>query len=157
MGMLDDLLAAINTYPSDSVTVDVVDFEEPGAHINVKEICRFRVRVRNNGQLDMRNVRLHVEGSRFASVSVTDFLGIPTNFGSSVISGGRNIDAHASATFGDFHMRADAATGDGGTEDEDLFTIHVSSYDANLEHILRDHSHHAGNPEEAYHRHIHPE
>ena len=156
MGMFDDLLTAINQYPSEDVTISVTDFKEPGSHINVGETCSFRVRVENNGQLDMRDVRLHVEGSDFTSVSVTNFLGIPTSFSDSVISGGRNIDAHGSATFGDFHVHADAATPDGGTVDRDLFTVHISSFDAGLEHILRDHSHHAGNPEVAYNRHIHP-
>ena len=104
----------------------------------------------------MRDVKLHVEGSDFTRVSVTDFLGIPTGFSDSVISGGRNIDAHASATFGDFHVHADAATPEGGTASRDLFTVHISSFDADLQHILKDHGHHAGSPEAAYSRHIHP-
>ncbi len=156
MGMFDDLLTAINQYPSEDVTISVTDFEEPGTHINVGETCRFRVRVQNNGQLDMRDVRLHIEGSEFASVTVTNFLGTPLGFSSSVVSGGRNIDAHSSATFGDFHIRADAATPNAGTADRDLFTIHIRSFDAGLEHIFRDHRHHAGSPEVAYNRHIHP-
>ncbi len=156
MGMFDDLLAATNGYPSENVTISVTDFKEPGGHINVGETCSFRVRVENNGQLDMRDVKLHVEGSDFTRVSVTDFLGIPTGFSDSVISGGRNIDAHSSATFGDFHMHADASTPEGGTADRDLFTVHISSFDADLHHILRDHRHHAGSPEEAFSRHIHP-
>ncbi len=157
MGMYDDLLTAANDYPSDNIVISVTDFQEPGTHINVGETCSFKVRVENNGQLDMKDVKLHVEGSEFASVSVTDFLGFfPTGFSNSVISGGRNIDAHSSETYGDFHIRASAATPDGGTENRDLFTIHISKFDADMHHILSDHSHHAGSPEEAYNRHIHP-
>ena len=154
--MIDDLSKAINEYPGEDVTITVTDFQEPGTHINVGETCSFRVQVTNNGQLDMKHVRLHVEGSEFASVSVTAFLGKPVSFGYSVISGGRDVDAHSSVTFGDFHMQADEATPGGGTENRDLFTIHISSFDAALGHILTDHGHHAGSPEERYNRHIHP-
>ena len=156
MGMIDDLLTAINEYPSQQVTIDVTNFQEPDGHINVGENCTFNVRVENNGMLDMQNVKLHVEGSAFASVALTGFFGTPGSFGSSVISGPRHIDAHASATFGVFHMHADAATPDEGKENRDLFTVHISSFDADLEHVLSDQTHHAGSPEEAYNRHIHP-
>ena len=156
MGMIDDLLTAINEYPSERVEIHVTDFQEPGTHINVGENCTFNVRVENNGMLDMKNVRLHVEGSAFASVALTGIFGLPAKFESSVISGPRHIDAHASVTFGVFHMHADAATPDGGSENRDLFTAHISSFDADLEHVLRDHGHHAASPEEAYVRHIHP-
>ena len=161
MGMIDDLATALNEYPGEHVVITITDFKEPGTHINVDEICSFNARVENNGHLDMKNVKLHVEATRFTSVSVTTagFLGVgvPVSFGNSVVSGGRDVNAHSTVTYGDFHMRAVGATPDGGTARRDLFTVHISTFDAGLENILKDHSHHAGNPEVAYARHIHPE
>jgi hypothetical protein len=156
MGMIDDLLTAINEYPSEDVAISVAEFNEPGGHINTGETCNFKVRIQNNGQLDMKDVRLHLEGTRFARITASNFLGIPFGFSGSTITGGQNIDSHSSKTFGTFYMRADAATPDGGAANRDLFTIHISSFDAGLDHVLRDHSHHAGDPETAYNRHIHP-
>jgi hypothetical protein len=150
--MLQDLLNAIDTYPADNVTIQIINFEEPGGHINAGEVCTFDVRVTNNGQLDMRNLRLHVQGSQWTSVKR-----LPTDsFGSYFISGARDVDAHTAVTFGRFRMRADQGTPDGGTSNEELISAHISSYDAGLDHILGDHGHHASNPEAAYTRHIHP-
>ncbi|MCH8863104.1 MAG: hypothetical protein IID51_11405 [Proteobacteria bacterium] len=156
MGMIDDLLTAINEYPREDVAISVTNFKEPGGHINVGETCSFKVKIENNGQLDMKDVRLHLEGTRYARVTATNIFGFPFGFSGSAITGGQNINSHSNKTFGTFHMRADAATPNEGTENRDLFKIHISSFDADLDHVLRDHSHHAGNPEAAYNRHIHP-
>jgi hypothetical protein len=47
-------------------------------------------------------------------------------------------------------MRANSAT----TGNQDLFTVHISTYDADLEHILIDHGHHDSDPERAHTRTI---
>ena len=157
MGVLEDLQTAFNQYPDENVTISVINFVEPEIHINVDEQCTFNVRVQNSGHLDLRNVILHIVGSEFASLTATrNVWGNPVNFtqGSS-FSESRNIDADDNATFGPIHMRADAATPDAGEANRDLFTIHISTFDVDLDHILRDHSHHAGSPEEVYNRHIH--
>ena len=151
MSTIDDLLTAINGYPNEHVELRVINFKEPGTHINVGEICTFNVRVENNSVLDMKSLKLHVRGTRYASVGR-----FPYFFVESFISEGRTVDAHASVTFGPFWMRAGGATPDGGTSNEDLFSVHISLYDASLHHILYDHSHHAAAPEFNYNRHIHP-
>lgn len=156
MSTIDDLLAAINTYPNGNVVISVINFSEPGTHINQGELCSFDVRVENNGQLDMKNVTLHVEGSGWTSVAISAWHGGPSSFSNSSISYARDVDAHASTTFGKFYMMADTATPDQGQAARDLITVHVQTFDADLYHILRDHGHHAGNPEESYRRHIHP-
>ena len=156
MSLIDDLLTAINNYPSEDVEISITNFSEPGTHINQGELCSFEVKVENNGQLDMINVKLHIEGSNWASVAVSAWHGGPTGFSSSAISEARDVKSHTSTTFGRFYMMADTATPDHGQADRDLFTVHLSTYDADLEHLLRGHGHHAGNPEEPYNRHIHP-
>lgn len=159
MGAIQDLLDDINAYPSENVTITITDFQEPGGHINVGEMCTFNVRVANNGHLDMLNLRLHIRGSEFTSVSADRILGIPfpASPSNSEITRGRDVPANSSVTFGRFFMRADAATPDQGSANRDLFSVHISSYDASLHHILRDHGHHAAVPETVFNRHIHPE
>jgi len=153
MGLLDDLLSAINTYPADNVEIDIVDFSGSDGHINVGEIWNFRVKVTNNGQLDMNNLDLHIRGSEWTIVGNVAFL--PT-FGSHIYSGKKDVDAHSARTFGPFYMRATQATGNGGTDNEDIVSANIHSYDAGLNHILRDHGHHASNPIDNYRRHVHP-
>ena len=150
--MLQDLLNAIDTYPADNVEIQITNFQEPGVHINVGEQCSFNVRVTNNGQLDMRGLELHIEGSQWTSVKRFP-LNAPASF---VIGEARDVEAHSAVTFGPYYMTANLATPGGGTSNEDLITAHISTYNADLTHILRDHGHHASNPEAAYHRHIHP-
>lgn len=158
MGAIQDLLDDINAYPSEHVTLTVTNFKEPGTHINVGEMCNFKVRVENNGQLDLLNLKLHIRGTEFTSVSADTIFGIPAPVSpsNSEITTARDVPAHSSITFGPFFMRADAATPGGGTANRDLFSVHIQSYDASLHHVLRDHGHHASAPEVAYNRHIHP-
>ena len=151
MGMIDDLLSAIDDYPEESVEISIVDFREPGTHINVNETCSFRVRVENNGPLDLDDLILHIESSGFTRVGRT-----PLAFSDVISSGRRDVDAHSSVTYGTFFMRADSATGNQGQLEEDLISVHISGFNASLQHILRDHSHHSGDPEASYNRHIHP-
>jgi hypothetical protein len=159
MGAIQDLLDDIDAYPSKNVKIVITDFQEPDDVINVDEMCSFRVRVENNGHLDMLNLKLHIRGSEFTSVSADTIFGIPAPLtpSDSEISPARDVPAHSSVTFGRFFMRADAATPDEGTAKRDLFSVHISTYDASLHHILRDHSHHANDPLAVYNREIHPD
>ncbi len=151
--LINDLLSAIDTYPAGNVEIDVINFQEPGGHINAGEVCTFQVRVANDGVLDMKKLKLHVEGSRYTSVRQTP----ADSFSNAFISASKDVDAQQSAVYGPFQMRADTATPNGGTLNVDLLSVHISTYDAGLNHILRDRPHHAGNPEETYSRHIHPD
>jgi uncharacterized repeat protein (TIGR01451 family) len=155
MGLIEDLDAAINAYPGDEITISVTSVD-PEPHINIGEAIGFDVEVRNNGVLDMRNVVLHVNGTSYASVTMTNFLGSPFDFRDYVFSTARDILAHQTTTFGRFWMRADTVTPD-VTSSYDLFTIHISRFDADLDHLLRDHLHHSSSPTHAYRRHIHPD
>lgn len=153
MGMIQDLAQAIDAYPSENVVLTVTDFGEPGGHINDGELCTFNVRVENNGHLDMNNLRLHIEASEWASVGL-----YPWSLSNDYIaSGPKDVKAGSTRTMGLFWMKALKATPDQGKATRDLFTVHISRYDASLHHILKDHDHHAPTPEEAYSRHIHPE
>lgn len=157
--LLDDLLNDINAYPADNVVITITNFQGPGSHVNINEVWSFNVRVQNNGQLNLRNLQLHIEGSQWASVRLGSPVGClpdPFGFSNSVVSTPQDVDAHSTVTFGPFCMRANVATANQGQVNEDLFSVHIYSYDANLSHILNGHSHHTSNPEARKHLHIHP-
>ena len=150
MSIIDDLLIDVNNYPTDNVQLSL-DISGFGTHISEGELGTFTVRVRNNGHLDMNNLKLHVRASNFTSVGF-----IPWAMSNSFISAGKNVSAESARTFGTFFLRADDATGSQGQDEEELLSVHISSYDASLHHILNDHSHHASQPETTSVRHIHP-
>ena len=150
MSIIDDLLIDVNNYPTDNVQLDLT-VSGFGAHISQGETGTFTVRVTNDGHLDMNNLRLHVQASNFTAVGR-----IPFSMTNSFISEARDVKAGSARTFGTYFLRALTATGDQGTDNEELVATHISSYDASLHHILNDHSHHASQPEDTLVRHIHP-
>ncbi len=152
MGLLEDLNSAINDYPADNVEISIIELTGGGGHINVGEVWNFKVRVTNNGMLDMKGLRLHIQGSTWTSVGGAA-IGL---FAASFFPPAQDVNAHSSVTFQTFYMRADSATGNQGTVNEEIISAHISSFNADLDHILNDHGHHAGNPEGIINRHVHP-
>jgi hypothetical protein len=62
MGVLDDISAAVTTYPRDYLVVEIVQVDPPGDVINEDEEVSFRIQVANDGPLDANQVSLLVEG-----------------------------------------------------------------------------------------------
>ena len=58
MGVLDDISAAVTTYPSDYLVVEIVEVDPPGDVINEDEEVSFRIQVANDGPLDANQVSL---------------------------------------------------------------------------------------------------
>lgn len=152
MGLLEDINTAINDYPSDNVDIEIINFTGPGPHVNDGEVWSFKVRVSNNGMLDMKDLVLHIEGSTWASVGGAS--GGP--FSSSYFPPSQDVNAHSTVTFQTFYARMDQATGNGGTAQEDIIKAHISTYNASMDHIYKDHPHHASIPEAVKNQHIHP-
>ena len=157
MSHIEDFATALQVYPSEYVTLEIVNFQRPrDNHINVGETWTFQVTITNRGVLDMRNVKLHIEDSQWSALSQTDIFGNAINFGSYLITAPLNVDAGQSLTTRTFYMRADQATGDQGTANEDLFSVHISNWDANLDSLLQFEAGHSSPPLDQYNRHIHP-
>ncbi len=150
MSIIDDLVTDVNNYPVDNVELDLA-ISGFGTHISQGELGTFTVSVRNTGHLDMNNLKLHVRASSFTSVGF-----VPWSMSDFFLSGSKDVKAHSTRNFGAFFLRANSPTGDQGTDNEELLSVHISSYDASLHHILNDHSHHASQPEDTIVRHIHP-
>lgn len=150
MAFFDDFRAAIDSYPADSVELNIVNFSEPGDHINEGESCTFFVEIVNGGQLNMRDVKLHLVGVQ-AWTRVR--LNIFAPWSIAVVTGASyDVNAHSTATVGPFHMLAEEDT-DGNNED--ILSVHLSTYDANIQHLLDGHSGHSTGASDTYNRHIH--
>lgn len=138
MPVIQDLVSELATYPDEQVRLQIIDFQEPGSVINPGEICTFRVRVNNNGHLNMQNVSLHINGtSGITQISQTDILGTPINFSGGITTSPLSINAHSSVTTRTFYMKALRATAS-----TRLIEIHLADWDASLDHLLRMHAGH---------------
>jgi hypothetical protein len=65
----DEMVAAIENYPAVDIDIDIVEVSVPGDVLNVSEIASFRVRVTNNGPLNLTGVTLRVAGLNGATVA----------------------------------------------------------------------------------------
>jgi hypothetical protein len=62
MPLFDDMVAAVENYPVDDVVLEIVDVALPGNVLNVSEEATFKVKITNNGPLNMTDVTLRVKG-----------------------------------------------------------------------------------------------
>jgi len=135
MGLIDDLKNAIDNYETDNCRTEIVDFTMSSGQsvLNVNEGFMFRIKVTNQSHLDMRSVKVRAIGTSYADVGLFPPM---SGYSSYVISGAFNLDAHQSYTTGYFSGKAKAVTN--GVKD--IVTARIESWDANLEHILIDHT-----------------
>ena len=140
MAFFDDMTTALETYPVDNVTIEIVDVVFAGSAINVGEEGTFKVRVNNNGPLEMTDVILKISsqnGARvrnnggaappFASEFITSLTQIPTITGH---------DGSVTSTGGGFKFKAPA----GAQGAKVLIKATIEGWNANLNHILNSHS-----------------
>lgn len=140
MAFFDDMTTALETYPVNNVTIEIIDVVFAGNAINVGEEGTFKVRVDNSGPLELTDMTLKISGQNgvrvrnngaasppFASEFVTGQTQIPTISGhnGSVISTG-----------GGFKFKAPA----GAQASKVLIKATIEEWNANLNHILNGHS-----------------
>jgi hypothetical protein len=136
MSFLDDFASAVNGYPAASVTLAIVDRSvvPPGVGpaVTVNAVWAFHVRVTNNGRLNMAGLRLLIEGMNGAMVSTAAagpfafFItppALPT------------LNARGSQETENFYFRAPSDVKAAGTA---LVRAYIISWDANLDHILKN-------------------
>jgi len=151
MGAIEDLVNEIGAYAREKVELTIVNWNQSG-HLNPGEVVNFMVRVKNNGQLNLKNLQFHIEGSQWSSVGFNSYFG----FDSYIVTDPKDIDAHGQRDIGPFYMNADKATGNQGTNDEDIVKVHISKYDVDLKHILVNHTGHEGSVNAKKSIHVHP-
>ena len=135
MSIIDDLRKAIDRYETDNCKTEIVDFSitEGGETIlNVGDTFQFKVKVTNQGNLDMKSVRVAVFGMSHADVALGTGV-----FALNVTYGAFSLDAHQTYTTDFFRGKAKAATGGAAT---DIVFARIESWDASFDHLLKDHT-----------------
>ncbi len=136
MGLIDELKAAIDNYETVNCRTEIVGFSitgSGGSYLDVGETFRFRVKVSNDNELDMKNVYVCARGTEYADVRLIPVL----PWGATVVLGPFNLDSHQSYTT-PFYVegRAKKATGTA----KDIVLARISGWDASFDHLLRDHA-----------------
>lgn len=134
MSIIDDLKNAIDGYETDNCRTEIIDFTitgNGGTVLNTGETFRFRVKVTNDGALDMKNVTIRARGTTYADVK--SGWGSGGTWESSATTTVFTLDAGQSATK-DFQGKAKTAT----TGLKDIVTARIQGWDASLDHILVD-------------------
>ena len=140
--VLSDLVDAIETYPQDSLTVEIYEVDPPGPEtgINEREDVTFKVHVRNSGPLEVLDltllieaaagadgVRLHGDSGFSDSVSSTPIDVLPAH-----MEDGDWVDPPD----GHFHFQAGPPSGG----KVDLVKVSINAWNGSLRHILEGHS-----------------
>lgn len=141
MGVLQDLDNEIKHYGQNYLQISVENFKEPGSDINVNDECSFQLRLKNTGPLDMQNVVMHMNPkSGSCWLTQSQILGNPINFSTSThTTPAANINAHTGIWYSQLiYMKARKKT----SGVEELFEVHLASWEASLHHMLTDESKH---------------
>jgi len=134
MSFFEDFRNAMDTYDGEHMDVKLVAYQFLGAGsmLNPGEWFRCQVQVFNTGHLDLKGVTVNIDKTSYAKVSLSrsnPVSSVSVNFG--------NISAHGSAQSGVWiYGYATASTS--GTKD--VITARIGRWDADLDHLLRDHS-----------------
>jgi len=149
MEFLDELRAAVSSYPTESVILSIVDAMDP-VEFKTGELFQFYVRLTNNGELSMKNASVRIQGSAFADVAKWE---LPLTFGANVSSPGQDVPAHDPRKFGPFLAHAKSET---QTLVETLFKATVGTWDASFEDLLKHHSASSAVPAAVYRAKVAP-
>ncbi len=156
MAFFDDMTSAVSTYPETEVTIEIIDVVTEGNALNVNEQASFKIKVTNNGPLNLTGVTLRVKGLNGTTLKkplVVDSPGIPAASSKSA-----RIDAQPAQFVSEFVTTAlPQISGHGGSQTSAAFTLKapasasngtaknlvkatLEAWDANLDHILIGHS-----------------
>lgn len=142
MTVLTDIANALDTYPLDETTIAIVDVAVQtgtGPEVNKNEIFKFKVRVTNNGHVNMTDVFLHVNGTDTSGtlVSFNPEKGFANNktlkVGPLVVNGGG-----ASATTDYLYFKAPPTAMPAGTK---LVESHIFDWSTDfVGHFISNHT-----------------
>ncbi len=145
MSVIDDLTAAVEAYPKSNVQIQIEDVQFPGEVLNVDEEGTFKVRVTNNGPLNLTDVTVKIKGLNGALVRV----------GPPLIGYTEESQANIHDVAGDggsvlspeFFFKAPDKPSE---TSEDLFKATLHDWNANLNRILNDHTDPVGAVKDVY-------
>ena len=137
----NDFRAAMHDYPEQFVELEIVEVDFPGNVLNTIDEGTFRVRLTNNGLLDMTDVSLKIRGlagtlvrtGGAADLEYREELTIGMNSETIVGQGGVSLTQGSKLRF-----KAPAGTKPAGTQ---LFKATIEGWNGSLVRILNGHSH----------------
>src|SRR5262249_48544531 len=109
MSVIDDLKTAVSNYATDNCQTTIVEYSVTTGStqtLNSGDEFQFKVKLDNDGELDMKNVKIQVNGTKWADVALSGSTGV---FGSNALLDPTppiNIDAKTGFTTGFFRGRA---------------------------------------------------
>lgn len=137
MTAIDDLVSAANDYPTASVLVEISDVTFPGTVINSLEEGHFRVKVTNNGALEIDNLRLTISGENGIQVKGNS---IAATYGQTLgLHMVEPVPPHSTVYTNsgpDFGFKAPPASWTG--TDKVLIKATLDEFDVNLSSMLSD-------------------
>ncbi len=152
MSFFNDFATALETYPVDSVDVNITDVAiqtgTSGA-VNINEIWKFKVQVENNGHVNMSSVQLHVNGLNGALVATA----AAGPFSPGITTASLTVNGGSSAKSGYLYFKAPGVTKPVGT---DLVNAHIANWFGNLDHMFTNHTNHAATPAAVYEAQVFP-
>jgi hypothetical protein len=139
MAFFDDYTNAIEQYPDDHTTVEIVNVSVPGTALNVGETGTFDVRLSNTGPLLMADVTVKIKGLNGVTVKdsgatapfVTEFV---TGVGAFPIVPAHN--AGTSENSGTYSFRAPNTA----MAVTDLIEVSLEDWTADFDHVHESHA-----------------
>jgi hypothetical protein len=152
MAFFDDMTAALATYPVTDVALEIVDVVISGNVLNVTEEATFKVKVTNNGPLNLTGVTLRIKGQHGATLRGPGIIFTPPPAVPRVAAGSREVspfvDEFVSGVLPTIFAHGGSQTSDSFTlkapesaqASQTLIKATLEAWDANLDHILNGHS-----------------
>lgn len=164
--IFDEMQKAVDVYDTKKCRTEIVNYSPAdGVNLQEGETFKFKVRVKNEGQLDMLNVQVGAYGSSYATVyrrtlapgrviipeiergreiiidpATPSLMASPIIstdiFSLPVLSEVFNLPSGQSYTTNFFYGKAKKAT----EKKKNIVTAGIVSWDGSLDHILKDHS-----------------
>lgn len=154
MSLMTDFVSAVSQYPKASVMLSIVEHTPippaTAGAVNVNEVWSFQVRIANRGSLNMTRVALGIDGQNGTQVGTT-----AAGPWSNSISSFGNLTVNASSTqdSAKLYFKAPSAPRPAGSP---LVRVHIQTFDANLDYILKNATGHADPPAGTYADQVYP-
>jgi hypothetical protein len=143
VAFFDDMMVALKAYPETYVTLEIINVRGVGDVVNVNNEGTFKVKLTNNGPLNLTGVTVRIDGVNGTSVKDNNIL---AEFESEFVwdnQGGERptINGHGELTvpmnIEPFGFKAPATP---SQEEETLIKATLEFWDGDISHIMNNHS-----------------
>jgi hypothetical protein len=137
MSVLGDIANALNSYPVDQATLDIVELQRDGdssdTHISSGEHWKFKVKLTNNGHVNMTHVSLLIKGLNGTTVSES----ATGSFGDSMVVADLNPPGDDFRTTNFYFFKAPQVD---KTVTKDLVQVQINDWNGNFDHYFSNHT-----------------